>query len=175
MRSKLAALSALVTAFAIFEFLFYPRSTLLYARSTLPRDAKALAARLLPTTIGSFRSTERWTSNCRGQTLEVYTSYRDGRTVEADVDIWLGARVPHNGIGCWYVRGDPMFWQRLSNVTNIKYQFEVVNARRPTLLVGTSGDLLPRLKRTNMRRIYLVKWARCRMPKLARRSRDEIN
>ena len=116
MKGKLAALGTLVTAFTIVEYLIYPRATLLYPRPTLPRDPKALAARLLPPTVGTFRSTERWTSNGPGQTLELYTSYRDGSAVQADVDVWLGARTPHNGIACWYVRAGPMFWQRLSSV-----------------------------------------------------------
>ncbi|MBV8360897.1 MAG: hypothetical protein JO189_23620 [Deltaproteobacteria bacterium] len=48
--------------------------------------------------------------------FEVYASYRDGRAVEVDVDIWLGASGPHNGLRCFYVRGYPTFWQRLSAV-----------------------------------------------------------
>jgi hypothetical protein len=110
MKGKLAALGTLVTAFAILEGLFYPRSI-------LPRDLQTLAVRLLPPTIGSFRSTEWWMSNWPGQRVEVYTRYRDGRAVEADVDIWLGAWMTHNGIGCLYILGDQMFWQRLSNIT----------------------------------------------------------
>jgi hypothetical protein len=109
MKSKIAAVGAMMTVFAIFEYLFYPRSV-------VPLELKALAIRLLPPAIGSFRRTERWMSNAGFQGLEVYASYRDGSAVETDVDIWLDAWEPHNSVDCWYVQGTPMFWQRLSSI-----------------------------------------------------------
>jgi hypothetical protein len=118
MKGKLPALGALLTVFAIVEYLFYPH--VFYPHSILPQDPQALAVRLLPRAIGSFRSrtrwTKRWPSNRQGRIFEVYTSYRDGSGVEADIDIWFGASAPHNFLRCWYVLGYPTFWQRLSTV-----------------------------------------------------------
>lgn len=141
MKGKLAALGTLVIAFAIFEYLFYPHST-------LPRDPKALAARLLPPAIGSFRSTERWTSNRRGQRLEVYSSYRDGRAVEVDVDVWLDAGAPHNGVRCWYVRGDPTLWQRLSKIrmakTSAIFDTALFHEEHGLVLLAANTECYPR-------------------------------
>lgn len=117
MKGKLAALGALLTVFAIVECLFCPH--LFYPHSILPQNPQALADRLLPRAIGNFRSRTRWMrrwTNGDGRTFEVYRSYRDGSGIEADVDIWLGASGPHNGLRCFYVRGYPTLWQRLSTV-----------------------------------------------------------
>jgi hypothetical protein len=105
MRRKLVALAQLVMVFAIFEGLFFPRAT-------LRPQTQSLAARLLPSTIGSFRSTRQWRNALDSHTLEVGESYRDVGGVEADLDIRLGELMPHNGIDCWYVRGYPVYWQR---------------------------------------------------------------
>ena len=68
---------------------------------------------MLPPAIGSFRSTSRWRRTGGFHILEAGASYRDASGVEANLDILLGAWGPHNGIGCWYTRGYPVFWQRL--------------------------------------------------------------
>jgi hypothetical protein len=118
--SKLVALVLLLMVFAIFEYLFSPRSI---ARP----QAEELAARLLPPAVGSFRSTMRWRNTVSLHTLEIGASYRDGGGVEAMLDILLGAEVPHNGIGCWYVRGYPILWQRLriTRVANASAIFDM--------------------------------------------------
>jgi len=110
MRGKLVALAVLVMVLAIFEYLFFPRAT-------LSPQVQSLAARLLPSAIGSFRSTRQWRKPLDFHTLEVGASYRDASGVEADLDIWLGQLVPHNGIDCWYARGYPVYWQRLRAAT----------------------------------------------------------
>lgn len=110
MRKKLVALAVLVTVFAIFEYLFFPRAT-------HSPQVQHLAARLLPSAIGSFRSTRRWRQPLDFHALEVGASYREANGVEADLDILLGEWAPHNGIDCWYVRGYPVYWQRLRAAT----------------------------------------------------------
>ncbi len=110
MRSKLVALGALIIVFAAFEYVFYPRSI-------APADAESLIPRLLPAAIGGFRSGRRWQKSDLGShTLAVGASYRDATGVEANIDIWLGARAPHNGIACWFAKDYPVFWQRLREV-----------------------------------------------------------
>jgi hypothetical protein len=110
MRNKLTALGVLVIAFAIFEYLFFPRAM-------HSPQAESLAARLVPSAIGSFRSTRRWRQTLDFDTLDVGASYREAGGVEAELDIWLGQRAPHNGIDCWYARGYPVYWQRLRTAT----------------------------------------------------------
>jgi hypothetical protein len=106
MTRKLVALGALVIVLAIFEYLFFPRST-------YGPQAESLAARLLPPAIGSFRRIRRWRTPLNFHTLEIGASYRDASGVEANLDILLGEWRPHNGIVCWYARGYPVFGQRL--------------------------------------------------------------
>lgn len=108
MRGKLAAFGALIVAFGLFEFFFFPRPT------AMQRE-EPLIPHLLPPVIGHFRSARRWKSYPASHTLEVGATYRHAG-IEADLDFWLGAWTPHNAVACWYVRGTPMLWQHLEEV-----------------------------------------------------------
>lgn len=108
MRAKLAVFGAVIVAFALFQIFLFPRPVAV-------RQAEALVPRLLPPAIGEFHRTREWKSYPAPHTMEVGASY--GRAgIEAKLDYWLGDRIPHNAVACWYVRGTPMVWQRLEKV-----------------------------------------------------------
>ncbi len=104
MTSKLVGLGGLVMAFAFFQYLFLPRSLL------APQAESRVS---LPRSVGRFHSTRRWSDRLNLYTLAAGASYRTSSGAQANLEIWLGSRTPHNGIGCWFVRGYPVLWQRL--------------------------------------------------------------
>ena len=106
MKGKLVALAVVLMVFAIFEYVFFPRSA-------PGPQAQSLDPPLLPSAIGSFRSTSRWRQTINSHLFEVGASYRDGSGIEAELDVLLGAWAPDNGLDCWYVRGYPAYWRRL--------------------------------------------------------------
>lgn len=109
MKAKLAALLALLITGAFIEYLLAPRPTLL-------PDSASLISRLLPSAVGSFRRTRQWSDNPFTTVAEVVAAYRNAGGVSAQLDFWLGAGGAHNGISCWLSRGDPLLWQRLSEI-----------------------------------------------------------
>lgn len=145
MRSKLAALLALILVGACFEYLFAPRPS-------WPFDLLGLTSKVLPPVLGDFRRTRQWTNPLDTRTLEVGASYRNKVETEASLDIRLGAWLPHNGIVCLLVRGDPMLWQRLLVVQTAKasavFDAALFQDRQGLLLFATTecystGCLVP--------------------------------
>lgn len=107
MTNKLVGLGALVLAFAFFQYLFLPRSLL------APHVESPVS---LPRSVGSFHATRRWSDRLNLSTVAVDASYRSSSGAQANLEIWLGSRTAHNGIGCWLVRGYPLLWQRLRSI-----------------------------------------------------------
>jgi hypothetical protein len=110
MRIKLAALLLLLFAFAAREFFFIPRAL-------VPADAQIIVPTLLPPALGEFHAVTRWQREASPiKPLEVGASYRDIEGAEARLDFRLGARLPHNGVACWLVRGYPLLGEHQRRV-----------------------------------------------------------
>jgi exosortase J len=98
MRGRLAALAALLAAFAVLECYAQPASA-------LTMDPGSLRALLLPARIGEFNRTRQWSSGSRTHT-EIGATYQGADGIEVGLSIWLDGGIAHNAIACWFVRDD---------------------------------------------------------------------
>ena len=107
---KLAALLLVLSGFAVCEYF-------VFQRSMDPAYARIIVPDLLPPALGEFRVVDQWRKEATSlHPLEVGASYRDSAGVEATLDFMLGARMPHNGIACWLVRGYPLLGEHLRRI-----------------------------------------------------------
>lgn len=107
-KARLAALAALMGAFAVFAYYCSPVSA-----STAYSDN--LRARLLPARIGEFSRKAVWFSKTRSHS-EIGATYLGSDGVEIGLAIWLESWRPHNSIACYFVRGEAMPRQQIQVV-----------------------------------------------------------
>ncbi|MGO9453033.1 MAG: exosortase J [Candidatus Binataceae bacterium] len=107
-KARLAALAALMGAFAVFAYCS--------PGSALTAYSDNLRARLLPARIGEFSRKAVWFGKTRSHS-EIGATYLGSDGVEIGLAIWLeNSWRPQNAIACWFVRGEVMPRQQIQVV-----------------------------------------------------------